>query len=225
MSVKNTKKNLITATVLIAIVAGGGFYGWHRMGLLAQPVAPDAAVEKPQRLFADPASKHLEAGKNIGIANVLNDKKLSPKEKKQLEHIKTCKNYTVDKMMFSNPYLTPGAKTLLEEIAVNFADSLEAKSLVSSKIVVTNALMTKEDITNLKAAGNESATVECGYCYGTTFDISNEIFSRKAGDSVTPEQLSQVLAEVLRDEKSQGRCLVTFDGSRHIFTVTSLIAR
>lgn len=215
---------IVWAIVLFSLV-GAGWYGWIQLGKLVQPVDPGIPVAKAEKLFADNMARQLESARILGVQSPFDSRKLSLREKKQVVKIKTGKLYEVGDMMFSVPYLTEGAVTLLDEIAQNFADSLASKDMHASKPVVINALRTKEDIANLRAAGNESASVESPFCYGTTFDLSCDDFSRKGISSVDPDELKTVLTEVLRDEKSRSRCLVYFNSGMRSFTVTSLLSR
>ena len=80
-------------------------------------------------------------------------------------------------------------------------------------------------MTRLRKSGNPNASDNSAHCYGTTFDITYTRYSRdeETDEFMQPYELTKVLAEVLRDEKTLGHILVKYEKKEHCFHITSCI--
>lgn len=138
-----------------------------------------------------------------------------------LHHIRSNKNYQLAPMHHSIPYLTNNASALLNTIGENFRDSLASKNLSAYKIVVTSILRTDADVERLMKK-NTVAVKNSAHRYATTFDISYVQFVPVGiSNDVSRIELKKVLAEVLRDLRSQKECYVKYEQSQHCFHITS----
>ena len=83
--------------------------------------------------------------------------------------------------------------------------------------------LTEEDVKKLQRSGNPNASDNSAHCYGTTFDITYTRYWREDENEVfmQPYELTKVLAEVLRDRKEAGKCLVKYERKEHCFHITS----
>lgn len=133
--------------------------------------------------------------------------------------------YDMEHLTHSVPYLVPRAAVLLEEIGRNFLDSLAVKDIPFHKMVVTSLLRTNEDIRRLRRHNGNASEQSC-HRFGTTFDISYNIFHR-VQDPDLPEQpetwavtLKSVLAEVLDDLRREGACYVKYEYRQSCFHIT-----
>ena len=90
-----------------------------------------------QRTFNDLNDRHLSSAKRLGITPLKSSEDLG-KADRNLQEIKSCKLFQVDKLTHSEPYLVPEACDLLADIARNFKDSLYQKGLPSHSIIAVS---------------------------------------------------------------------------------------
>lgn len=203
---------------------------------IEEPAAPSDTVDLRREIvyyapkmsysktFCDVNEDHVSVATAVGLSSI-------PKERTDVESVRGIVAlrdndfYIIDKLRYSVPYLTKGGAKELENIARAFSDSLESKGFPAYKIVVTSVLRTEEDINRLKRSGNPNATDNSAHCYGTTFDITYTRYFREeeTDEFMQPYELTKVLAQVLRDERTAGRCLVKYERKEHCFHITSKI--
>lgn len=133
--------------------------------------------------------------------------------------------YDIEHLSRSVPYLVPRAATLLDEIGRNFLDSLAVKGIPFHKMVVTSVLRTNEDVARLRRRNGNASEQSC-HRYGTTFDISYNVFHRVQDPDLPPQEetwaviLKSVLAEVLDDQRRLGTCYVKYEYRQPCFHIT-----
>lgn len=169
--------------------------------------------------FNDLNPLHVEAGRSKGLAEAPQTR--SDINTLRLKEIKDCRYYVVDKLDYSVPYLTRGGARLLNEIGVNFRDSLEAKGMIPVRFKISSVLRTKEDIKRLKRSGNVNASENSSHCYGCSFDIAWASYDLPKRYNATWDQYRGVMAEVLRDLRNRGDCYVKFEARESCFHITS----
>ncbi len=173
-----------------------------------------------RRAFRDSNYLHVEAAKEsgTGVLETLEDAWTLPHP---LVEIKSCREYYVDRLTHSYPYLVPQAADLLKEIGRRFNDTLQARGGGDYRIKVTSVMRTPATVSRLRRI-NRNATSESAHQYGTTFDIS---YSRFICDSITVnrsfEDLKNLLGEILYDLREEGRCYVVFERKQSCFHVTA----
>ena len=177
------------------------------------------------KTFADVNEAHLEKARAIGLKAI--PAKRDNIDTSSLERIEDDDFLVVDKLCYSVPYLTRGAAEELHRIAKAFSDSLESKQFPDYKLVVSSILRTEEDVQRLRRSGNPNASDNSAHCYGTTFDITYTRYWRdvETDEFMQPYELTKILAEVLRDEKNAGRCLVKYERKEHCFHITSCVVK
>lgn len=178
-------------------------------------------VRNYQRTFNDVNDVHLSAAVAKGITPLENrEEAVSAKER--LLRIAPNGFYAMDSLTHSIPYLVPSASVLLTKIGSNFQDSLAAKGLPESRIIVTSVLRTKHDARRLSRR-NVNATLNSAHFYGTTFDVSYRRFepADTAAAAADPWKLKMVLAEVLRDLRKKEWCYVKYEVKQGCFHVTT----
>ena len=129
---------------------------------------------------------------------------------------------SLDNLMIGNK-----RKVLLQDIGRNFADSLQVKGISSHKIIVTSVLRTMADVERLRRH-NRNATENSCHMYGTTFDIAYNRYLRveenapaySKQSTVADVRLKQILSEVLRDLRAEGRCWVKYEVKQGCFHLT-----
>jgi len=176
------------------------------------------------KIFSDLNELHLKVADSIGLKSIPGFRE-EVDTRAGLIQIRDNDFYIVDKLRYSVPYLTRGGEKELNNIARAFRDSLERKNLPVYKLVVSSVLRTEEDVKRLRRSGNPNASDQSAHCYGTTFDITYTRFFREEETDVFMQsyELTKVLAEVLRDERNAGRCLVKYERKEHCFHITSKI--
>lgn len=172
-------------------------------------------------LFNDSNKYQYAAGERIGIEPItgLGEAYFT---RRPLVKVRTCRWYNVDPLTHSMPYLVPEAASLLETIGRNFADSLRSHKAEGHKFRVTSVLRTAGSVKRLRRV-NGNATDSSTHQLGTTFDISYARFDHE-GDRprVSDEQLKLILAEVLRDLRASGRCMVKYERKSPCFHITAV---
>ena len=140
----------------------------------------------------------------------------------QLVDITHSPLYYVDPLSHSVPYLVPKAQQLLNEISINFLDSLHRQGLSPHLPIVTSVLRTADDVSLLQR-GNKNATSNSCHCYGTTIDITYHRFQPLMYSTPVTrydEQLKRVLGSVLYDLRKEGRCYVKYEYKQACFHLT-----
>ncbi len=177
--------------------------------------------------FPDSNDVQLSAAKSRGIRPLGNRKQIKEQvRKRKLVNISSSPFYAVEHLTYSMPYLVPRAQHLLNTIGINFVDSLHAKGMDLYIPVVTSVLRTNRDVAKLQR-GNRNATSNSCHCYGTTIDISYTRFYPLTGKYTAnteqarwDDRLKQVLAEVLRDLRDEGKCYVKYEFRQKCFHLT-----
>ena len=170
-------------------------------------------------LFNDSNKYQYVHAERLGIEPIT-DLRSAYRTRRPLRHITSCDLYEVDTLTHSMPFLVPEAGRLLEDIGRNFKDSLKSRGRKGYRIRVTSLLRTASTVKKLRRV-NVNATDSSTHKFGTTFDLSYTRFHRE-GNSTTLHDgdLKNLLAEVLNDLRSQGRCLVKFERKTGCFHVT-----
>ncbi|MDE7387759.1 MAG: hypothetical protein K2M97_00745 [Muribaculaceae bacterium] len=173
------------------------------------------------KVFNDSNRVHLEAAAEIGIdpietiADAWN-------LRRPVVKVQSNRHYVVDRLTHSLPYLVPEAAKLLDDIGCRFADSLAARGGGDYRVKVTSVLRTPSTVKRLRRV-NRNASSQSAHQYGTTFDISYVNFA--CGSSTdrnrTQQDLKNLLAEVLRDLRDEGRCYVKYERKQGCFHITA----
>jgi len=134
--------------------------------------------------------------------------------------------FYIDRLNNSIPYLVPAASNLLQDIGVNFFDSLQMKGIPLHKIIITSVLRSQDDVKKLRGH-NGNATENSCHLYGTTFDVSYNRYQTIADPAgplrrkVRNDSLKWVLSEVLNDLRNQNRCYIKYEVKQGCFHITT----
>lgn len=181
-----------------------------------KPIGPLRAA------FNDSNHVQLEAARAIGITPIEDETDILAL-RRPLVRIESCREFYLDRLTHSYPYLVPEAALLLHDIGAAFNDSLARRGGGNYRIKVTSVLRTPTTVKRLRRV-NRNATGESTHSYATTFDIS---YSKFICDSIgsaparTFEDLKNLLAEVLDDMRRRGRCFVKFEYKQSCFHITA----
>ena len=171
-----------------------------------------------QELFCDINSLQLKSARQNGFKPVYTLRDAYDIDRPMIR-IFSCDAYMVDDLTASVPYLVPKAAQLLKEIGYAFQDTIKARGGKAYRLKVTSVTRTAHSVSKL-IHRNRSATVNSCHQYGTTFDISWVKFDCMDPSMVVSlEDLKNILAEVVQDFRSRGRCYAIFErksGCLHI---------
>ena len=171
------------------------------------------------RVFNDSNYRHLASARVLGF-NPIDTEADAWSASRPVVKVESNKNFYVDQLTHSLPYLVPEAYTLLDEIGQSFSDSLNARGGGAYRIKVTSLLRTNSSVRRLRRR-NRNAVGGSAHLYGTTFDIS---YSNFVCDSVTVprtvDDMKYLLAEILRDYRDHGRCYVKHERKQSCFHIT-----
>ena len=140
--------------------------------------------------------------------------------RRPLVKVETCRDFVVDTLRMSVPYLVPQAASLLHDLGRAFSDTVRARGGGDCRLRVTSVLRTTHSVSRLKRR-NRAATEHSCHRYATTFDVSWTRFDdNNANCRISLEDLKNVLAEVVYDLRRQGRCYAIFERRQGCFHIT-----
>lgn len=172
------------------------------------------------KTFNDSNYIHWADAEKIGI-QPLSDTRSHWRLQRPLVKIVSCKDFYVEKLSHSQPYLVPEAAAMLHEIGRRFNDSLQSRGGGDYRIRVTSVLRTPESVGKLRR-NNKNAIDSSVHQLGTTVDIS---YARFAADSDriprSSADLKALLAEVLLAMRSEGKCWVKHESKQPCFHITA----
>ncbi len=173
------------------------------------------------KVFNDSNHVHLSAAALTGI-RPLTDSRSAWDNGHELVEVKSCREYFVDNLTHSYPYLSRTGANLLHEIGRRFNDSLQARGGGDYRMKVTSVLRTPLTVGKLRRV-NRNATTESAHSYGATFDISYSKFICDSDTGVRRsfEDLKNLLAEIIRDLRDEGRCYVKHERRQACFHITA----
>lgn len=174
---------------------------------------------KLRDIFTDSNRVQLEAAKANGIDPIV-DLRTAYNLRQPIVKIHTCDAYSVEPMSHSIPYLVPKAAKLLRDIGTAFSDTVKARGGKAYRIRVTSLTRTAYSVSKLLKRNRNASQQSC-HRYGTTFDISWIKFDcLDPSFIVSLEDLKNILAEVVYNERQQGRCYVMFETHQGCFHIT-----
>lgn len=171
-------------------------------------------------IFTDSNHLQLRAAKANGFEPIV-DLRSAYNLKCPIVKIHTCDAYVLDPIQHSLPYLVPKAAELLRTIGKAFSDTIKARGGKAYRIKVTSLTRTDYSVGKLLKR-NRNATSQSCHRYGTTFDISWIKFDcLDPSFVVSLEDLKNILAEVVYDQRQKGKCYVMFETKQGCFHITA----
>ena len=223
------------STIRLVLLLAGLIFAFSACGTKSDDQKPktdtiieDTMVFYPGRTFSykdkfrDTQAKQVQAAQAIGLKTPPQNRQEAAKMRSQLSLIKSNKNYIVDSLTHSIPYLVPAAAAELERIGAEFADILQRNGLPHYQFYVTSVLRTKEDIKQLQKSGNINATTNSCHNYGTTFDLAYYRYNKvtRTREYMHQDNLKLVLGQVLLNEQRAGRIYVKYEQKQACFHIT-----
>lgn len=173
------------------------------------------------QLFNDSNHIHWADARKIGIVP-LTDTRSHWNLSSPLEKVTSCRDFYVEQLTYSRPYLVPRAAAILHEIGRRFNDTLASRGGGAYRIKVTSLLRTPQSVARLRRR-NRNAVDSSVHQLGTTFDISysrfaafNDTLPRSAVD------LKGILAEVLAAMREEGKIWVKHEKKQPCFHISAL---
>lgn len=158
-----------------------------------------------------------------GIERCANAREISNRVMKgQLTRVKGTRNYKIETMTHSYPYLTPDGKRLLREIGRRFREKTKKDGLKGSKFIVTSMTRTTEKIKGLGKT-NMNASDNSPHLNGNTFDISYARFSimKFRVKECDKWYMKEALAEVIWELRQEKKCWATYERQQGCFHVVA----
>ena len=226
---------IIVSAVLLLVVILLVAYRCSRHDELGQvAISPEDRLEDlyevvyPGRSFSysikfnDRNKRHLQAAKQIGLVVPPATREEAEHSRGKLREIKTCRNYVVEPLTHSVPYLVPKAAERLDSIGMEFADILQRNGLPHYRFRVTSVFRTGEDIKALQKSGNINSIKESAHNYATTFDLAYTKFDKvtNSHNFMTDDNLKLVLGQVLLNQQRAGNIYVKYEWKQCCFHVT-----
>ena len=227
--------NYQLSTIRLVLLLAGLIFAFSACGTKSDDQKPktdtiieDTMVFYPGRTFSykdkfrDTQAKQVQAAQAIGLKTPPQNRQEAAKMRSQLSLIKSNKNYIVDSLTHSIPYLVPAAAAELERIGAEFADILQRNGLPHYQFYVTSVLRTKDDVKQLQKSGNINATTNSCHNYGTTFDLAYYRYNKvtRTREYMHQDNLKLVLGQVLLNEQRAGRIYVKYEQKQACFHIT-----
>lgn len=175
-----------------------------------------------KQYFNDNQARQQTAAEAIGLKKRPKDRATADKMLSELRIVKTGKNYIVDELTHSVPYLVPSAKKELDAIGEGFADILKRNNLPHYRFHITSILRTQDDVLALQKSGNINSISNSCHCYGTTFDIAYSRFDKvsEGPDYMNEDNLKLALGQVLLNEQRAGNIYIKYEWKQCCFHIT-----
>jgi uncharacterized protein YcbK (DUF882 family) len=175
------------------------------------------------RKLNDRLVDYASAAKQRGIVPCRNDEDIRDRVAAgKLVKVKGGRNYSIDRLTHSSPYLTRDAKKLLDEIASRFREKTTDKKLYGAKLIVTSMTRKTESIKRLRR-NNSNASANSPHQYGNAFDITYKRFIVKKMTITNCDHkfMKEALAEIILEMKKEGECWATYERSQNCFHIVS----
>lgn len=172
------------------------------------------------RVFNDSNYVHLEAADTMGI-KPLSDLRSHWQLRRPLVKITSCKDFFVEPLSHSVPYLVPEAAEMVHEIGRRFTDSVRVRGGSSYRIRVTSVTRTPETVRRLRRR-NVNAVDSSVHRLATTVDISYARFIPGEDNTIprSVDDLKGILAEVIAAMRDEGKLYVKFERKQPCFHIT-----
>lgn len=166
-------------------------------------------------IFNDSNKRQWEDAEPLGIEPITDINSIW-RLRRPLVHIKTNKDFVVEELTHSYPYLVPEADSALHTIGQRF--SAQAKEVTGEdyRVRVTSVLRTVSQVHSLQRS-NKNAVDSSVHMLATTCDISYVAFADAQGSTVDNPKLKPILAKVLYDMRRDGYIRVKYEKKQPCF--------
>lgn len=141
----------------------------------------------------------------------------------KLVKVKNTRNYQVERLTYSHPYLTPEAKNFLNNLGNRFRKKLTENNMGVYAYQISSLLRTVENQRALSKS-NKNASPNSSHMYATTFDIAYDSVIKKPLPWVKVQMADpkaiKLLSEAIGELRSEGRCVVVSERQEKCFHIT-----
>lgn len=140
----------------------------------------------------------------------------------KLVRVSSGSRYKVDRLTFSNPYLTKDGKALLDEIARRFREKASQKGINGAKFIITSMTRQGENLKSLRRF-NTNSSDNSPHLYGNAFDITYKRFEAKKWVLTNCDQkfLKDALGEVIFQLRAEKKCWATYERMQNCYHVVA----
>ncbi len=139
-----------------------------------------------------------------------------------IRRVETCREFCLDSLSHSLPYMQADALDTLKALGQAFSDSVEARTGHRYRMIVTSVLRTNGCIKKLRRH-NGNAVDNSAHRFGRTIDITYINFvDDGSGVILNQEDLKNTLAEVIYNLQRRGGCYVKYESHQSCFHITIL---
>lgn len=172
-------------------------------------------------VFNDSNDTHLAAMEKTGFAPITS-LRAAYDETVPIRRVETCREFYLDSLSHSLPYMQADALDALKELGKAFSDSVEARTGHRYRMIVTSVLRTNGSIKKLRRH-NGNAVDNSAHRFGRTVDITYINFvDDGSGVILNQEDLKNTLAEVIYNLQRRGGCYVKFESHQSCFHISLL---
>lgn len=170
--------------------------------------------------FNDLNELHITAAKKWGVAPDQVEE-LIAQESERLRRLEDTPTLKISSLRHSEPYLVPFAYNLITDISRDFAKILQQKGVPPHRLIGTSFTRTMQQRNDLNKV-NTNSSQNSAHCYGTTFDISWSKYDPLGKDTVSDAILKKLLAIVLEQYRTAGRCYIKHERKQACFHITAI---
>lgn len=161
--------------------------------------------------------------KRKGIAVCKTDKDIRQRvADRKLVKVTSGSKYAIDRLTFSNPYLTRDGKALLDEISKRFREKVSKKGINGAKFIITSMTRKTENMKSLRRF-NTNSSENSPHLYGNAFDITYKRFEARKWVLTNCDQkfLKDALGEVIYELRAEKRCFATYERMQNCYHVVA----
>jgi hypothetical protein len=161
--------------------------------------------------------------KRKGIAVCKTDKDLRQRvSDRKLVKVTSGSRYAIDRLTYSNPYLTRDAKALLDEISARFRKKVSQKGIQGARFIITSMTRKTENLKGLRRL-NTNSSENSPHLYGNAFDITYKRFEARKWILTNCDQkfLKDALGEVIFELRAEKRCFATYERMQNCYHVVA----
>lgn len=228
---------VVTLLSILTMACSGGSEGGETIefhsanrnnGLHASSDYPDATTNKASDfdrhgdyavIFNDSNKRQWTSAEPIGIEPIT-DLNSIWRLRRPLVNIQTNKDFVVEELTQSYPYLVPEADSALHAIGKRFSAMAKEETGNDYRVRVTSVLRTKSQVHSLQRT-NKNAVDSSVHMLGTTVDISYVAFADEYGRAVDNPKLKPILAQVLYDMRRDGYIWVKYEKKQPCFHLSA----
>ena len=177
-------------------------------------LTPDLSIVIPERVITKEYDNHLVAGENNGFGLIESGEHFQKLiNSNQLVLINRGTGYQVDKLTHSHPFITPKAKTVLEELGQAF-QTLDSEE---SFFTISSVTRTPEQQQRLRKRNRNATSGISSHSFGVSFDISYVRFNGKKGPNWSAQK---DLESVLNDFQAANKIFFIKERKQSCFHIT-----